>query len=366
MGTRVARQAPREGAVPERPELVGVETGRWLFTGRDGRLTAYLPVTGGILRWTQTRVGAQEWAGPDFLAAPRIRFVSLVQGADGYVHFLGRRNGQRPDGKAVVEIVHAIQYQTGRPMAEWRSLGNAFKDPAAGLKFGRPSGVVDADGTLHVFVRTGDGGVRLRREGRGGKWGGWEHLGGGQALHGLAPAVSATGRIELLAPGRRATHHWYQTEPGGPFHRGPDLRQTQVPGSLVGLETAQERLSFYGTERGSTGIVVQRPDSWPVRLGEVADGTQLAACRTLIDGDDCTALAHRGPGGTILMTAFVTESEADGVWWSDTGRHSAVGPGLAVDGTGRLTLAGIDDDGSLWVTRQTEGPGLTLGGWYRA
>ncbi|MDG4865093.1 hypothetical protein P8605_43780, partial [Streptomyces sp. T-3] len=271
---------------------VGVETGRWLFLGKDGRLTAYLPVADGIQRWTQARAGSRSWAGPEFFPSPKTRFVSLVQGADGYVHFLGRRARKRADGTLAVDIVHAIQYQTGRPLSEWRSLGNAFKDPEAARKFGRPSGAVDANGTVHVFVRDGAGRVHLRHEGKGGKWGPWQDLGGEQAVHGLAPAVTASGRIELLAPGRTAAHHWYQAETGGAFQRGPDIAQVPAPGSVVPLETARERVSYYWADRAGS-VVVQRPGAWPASLGGTADAAQLAAVRTYVDGYDCTVLAHR-------------------------------------------------------------------------
>ncbi|MFI8785383.1 hypothetical protein [Streptomyces sp. NPDC055105] len=356
-------QAP-EGRPGEYLEPVGVETGRWLFLGLDGRLTAYLPVAGGVQRWTQDRPGATRWTGPEFFAAPHVRFMSLTQGADGYVHLLGRRARRRADGTVTVDIVHAIQYQTGRPLSEWRGLGNPYKDPEAARKFGRPSGVADASGTVHVFVRNGAGGVHLRREGVGGKWQPWEDLGGEQAVHGLAPAVTASGRIELLAPARGSALHWYQAEAGGQLLRGQDIPQVPVAGSAVGLETARERVSFYWSDPVG-GIVAQRPGNWPVALGSATDDTQLAAVRTFIDGYDCTVLAHRGATGAIMLSAFVNESEANGVWWSDTGRRCVGGPGLAVDAYGRVTLAAVDESGALWISHQTEGQGLALGDWYR-
>ncbi|MER5949097.1 hypothetical protein ABT127_23900 [Streptomyces sp. NPDC001904] len=346
------------------PEPVGVEGGRWLFLGKDGRLTVYLPVKDGIRRWTQEAPGVPRWSEPVLLPAPRTRFVSLVQGADGYVHFLGRRDRRSPDGAATVDIVHAIQYQTGRPLSEWRGLGNPFKDLEGARKFGRPAGAVDHDGTVHVFVRDGAGGVHLRREGKGGKWLPWQDLGGDQALHGLAPAVTASGRVELLAPGRRAALHWYQTEPGGDFLRGYDIPQTPAVGSVAGVETARERLTFYWADRAG-GLIAQRPGVWPVALGGGADDTQIAAARAYVDGYDCTVLAHRGVTGTIQLAAFVSESEANGVWWSDTGRGCVGGPGLAVDWHGALTLAAVDESGTVWITHQTAGSGLSLGDWYR-
>ncbi|WP_240003169.1 hypothetical protein [Streptomyces cinnamoneus] len=37
----------------------------WLLRGKDGRLTAYAPVSGGVVRWTETRPGGPEWTGPE-------------------------------------------------------------------------------------------------------------------------------------------------------------------------------------------------------------------------------------------------------------------------------------------------------------
>lgn len=32
-------------------------------------------------------------------------------------------------GGVEVDVVHAVQYQTGRPLTEWRSLGNPHRTP---------------------------------------------------------------------------------------------------------------------------------------------------------------------------------------------------------------------------------------------
>ncbi|MDG4865094.1 hypothetical protein P8605_43785, partial [Streptomyces sp. T-3] len=69
--------------------------------------------------------------------------------------------------------------------------------------------------------------------------------------------------------------------------------------------------------------------------------------------------------GRAMLGAFVTESEAGGVWWSDTGRNCVGGPGLAVDAYGRVTLGAVDGDGALWITHQSDAGGLSLGDWYR-
>ncbi|MFC7511295.1 hypothetical protein ACFQV4_13915 [Streptomyces thermocarboxydus] len=63
----------------------------------------------------------------------------MAQGADAYVHFLGRRE-RLADGGVEVDVVHAVQYQTGRPLTEWRSLGNPHRTPEKAALLGAPRG----------------------------------------------------------------------------------------------------------------------------------------------------------------------------------------------------------------------------------
>lgn len=82
--------------------------------------------------------------------------------------------------------------------------------------------------------------------------------------------------------------------------------------------------------------------------------------RAVLDGYDCTVLAHRGLDGEVMVAACGTENEGAGVWWSPAGGPSAGAPALALDGHGRIVLALIGPDGTLRVARQGAGPGLAL------
>lgn len=93
-----------------------------LLRGKDGRLTAYAPVAGGVVRWTEDRPGGPTWTGPWLIEAPGLSGVTVAQGADGYAHLVGVRRRTGKDG-AQVDIVHATQFQTGRPLTAWHSLG---------------------------------------------------------------------------------------------------------------------------------------------------------------------------------------------------------------------------------------------------
>lgn len=95
--------------------------GAWLARGRDGRLTVYASAEGGLQRWTEERPGGPRWTRPEFFAAPHLTHLSLVQDSNDYVHFIGRRERRAAGKAAVVDITYAIQYQTGRPVSQWRS-----------------------------------------------------------------------------------------------------------------------------------------------------------------------------------------------------------------------------------------------------
>lgn len=85
--------------------------------------------------------------------------------------------------------------------------------------------------------------------------------------------------------------------------------------------------------------------------------------RTVLDGFDCTVLAHRGLEGTAVVGVGVTENEANGLWWSDTGASCQGVLALTHDAEGRLVMAVVGSDGAPRVARQTDGPGLNFDVW---
>jgi hypothetical protein len=334
--------------------------GRWLVPGKDGRLTAYARTRAGLLRWTETRPGGPGWTGPDFFAVPDLTHVSVAQGADGYVHFLSRRAIGKGDGPPAVDIVHAIQYQTGRPVTEWRSLGNPHKDPEKGARLGAPSGAVTSTGMVHVFARNAGGGLMMRREGGSG-WEAWADLKGSRVQDGLALITHASGHIEVLAGGENNAMRWVQTGRDGAFRSEPNISLTVAPGSATGLETAPDRATYYWTDPVNGGIVAHRPGGWVIPLGGAPAGEPVAALRAVLDGYDCTVLAHRDLGGQVLLAACGTENEGAGLWWSPAGERCAGAPALALDAYGRVVLGVIDVDGRLCIARQnTREGGLVM------
>jgi hypothetical protein len=169
----------------------------------------------------------------------------------------------------------------------------------------------------------------------------------------------------VFAPAGGVALTWSQPEPGAVPRRFPDVRPGALPGSAAALETAPGRLTWFWSDPAGAGLVCLRPGSWAVPLsGTPADGANVLL-RQVLDGYDCTVIAHRGRTGTVLVGVCGTEAEASGLWWGDTGRTCLGDPALAHDAHGRVVLAVMDPDGELWVARQGDGPGLSFADWLR-
>ncbi|MFF2012756.1 hypothetical protein ACFVWY_27285 [Streptomyces sp. NPDC058195] len=358
-GTR----APAPSSAPR--QVHGTPHGRWMPLGKDGRLTLYARTDGGLLRWTQRSAGGDRWDGPQFVPVAGLTDVTVVQGANAYVHFLGRRERAGADGPKA-DYVHAVQYQTGRPVTAWRSLGNFHREREAGLKAGAPAGAVDAQGTVFVFARNAGRGLQMRREGKGGKWGAWQDLKGAGLAAELVPSVTASGLVEVFAPSDSGVQQWRQDAPDGPLVTAQPSQFYALAGSATALETAPDRLTYYWTDANTAGVVAYRAGAWPLAVGGYPGDGAVVALRTPLDGYDCTVLAQRGAGGTLLIGVCGTEAEQGGVWWSDTTKECVGDPALALDGHGRVVVAMRGRDGGVSVARQEDGPGLTLSPhWHR-
>ncbi|MEU9289201.1 hypothetical protein AB0D57_32170 [Streptomyces sp. NPDC048275] len=364
MRTVERRRSASSGPDAASRAVAGTAEGSWLVRGKDGRLTAYVPCRGGLLRWTETRPGGPEWSPPVFHPVADLTHLAVAQGADTYVHFLGRRERRRPDGRVAVDVVHAIQYQTGRAVTEWRSLGNPHREPEKVLRFGAPAAAVDATGAVYVFARNAGGGLMLRRESKTGKWAPWVDLQGTDVQDGLTATAMSSGHVEVFAPAREAALHWIQPKPGGPLERSHDVRPAPLPGSVAVLETAPGRLTYFWTDP-ATGLVCHRRGGWTVPLGGSPGDGPNAVLRTVLDGYDCTVIAHRGASGSVLVGVCGTESESAGLWWVDTAVACLGAPALACDAHGRVVIAALDPDGALRVARQAPEPGLTFLDWVR-
>lgn len=345
------------GTGPDGPR--SVLDGRWLVRGPEGLLSAYVRTPGGLLRWTETTPGGPHWRGPDYFAAPDMAALSVAQGPNGFVHFVGRRTVRGKGGDSV-ELAHAIQYQTGRPLGEWTSLGNPHRDPARAPYIGSPVVSVAANGSTYVFLANASGALAVRRESAAGKWLPWQGIKCLGTRSDMAPVPHASGLMEALVPIGTGTMRCYQPMADEPLVRTPDLPFAPAEQSAVGIETAPGRVTYYWTDQATTGIQAYRDGGWVIPLGGSAAEGRLAAVRTMIDGYDCTVLAYRALDGQVVLGAFGTGNEGAGVWWAPTGEWCASAPALALDRAGRVVAAFLDADGRLRVARQGVEGGFTM------
>ncbi|GGX61062.1 hypothetical protein [Streptomyces hiroshimensis] len=356
----------------------------WLLRGSDGRLTAYAPAEGGVVRWTETRPGGPEWTGPELLAVPGLEpFLSIAQGAQGYVHLVGLRRREL-EGGTETDIVYATQFQSGRPPTNWRSLGSPHgQDRQRSEQIGAPTAAVDSAG-LHVFVRNAGGGVCGRRQDARGIWGPWADMKGSHVLDGLTAAATPAGRIELLGPASEFVLRWRQEQPGGPVRRVRNVPAKPGACSATAGVTGDDRVTHFWRDAadGSLQTLLPEPVAGEAGADAVTDtdtgaepatvsvgGTgsgPVAVLHAVLDGHACTVLAQRAASGLPAVAVCPSGDEALAAQWSETGEEFSGAPGLALDAAGRVTVAVLGMDGHLRVARQRgDAAGLALGPWQR-
>ncbi|MEU2490357.1 hypothetical protein [Streptomyces sp. NPDC007883] len=360
---RAARVTTSLPADPSLPPTTG-----WLLRGKDGRLSAYTPAADGVLRWTEKRPGGPEWIGPELFPAPGILpYLAIAQGSDGYVQLVALRRTPVAGGEVATDVVQAIQYQTGRPMRDWYALGTPYaQDRALAATIGLPAAVVDAEGSLHVFVRNAGGGVCGRAQVPNGKWNKWADLKGSGLLGLPAATVTDHGLMEVLAPTEDTVLRWNQETQGVKFQRADDIAFSAADGSVSSERTGRERLTHFWRDAATGAVHAWREGmAAPAALGGEGGTGPVAVLRTPVDGQDCTILAQRGADGRPALAAYPTEEESAGLNWTPTGESCVGAPALAIDGTGRVVLATLAADGSLCVTRQKSESGLAMEAWKR-
>ncbi|WP_329462532.1 hypothetical protein [Streptomyces sp. NBC_01431] len=347
-----------------RPTVTG-----WLRLGKDGRLSAYAPARGGVARWTETRPGGA-WTGPE-LVAPGTGLQShlaIAQGADGYVHMVALRHTPLEDGGTWAELVHAIQYQTGRPVKTWAVVGSPYprRDWQRGLKMGHPSIGVDSAGNAQIVVRNAFGGVSARGHEPSGKWAGWADLNGNGADRSISVVASEGGRMVIHAPSDTGVMRFERAAADAEFQELGKLAADPETGTIDGLPTGEGgRITFFLRDAKSGELRAWRGDGPTEPLGGAGSGP-VALLRKEIDGVDCTVLAQRDRDGRPAIAAYPTEQEAAGITWTATGEVCAGAPALTLDADGRIVLGVFTPDGGLRITRQRTGePGLALEPWQQ-
>ncbi|GAA3706046.1 hypothetical protein [Streptomyces tremellae] len=345
-------------------------SGAWLLRGKTGRLTAYAHTGDSLLWWTETAVGGPRWTGPGRLGLPSrgtVLSMAATQTTEGYVHLVALRRRPAPEGgTAPIDFVHAVQYQTGRALRDWQSIGSPYRDHAKAARMGAPSALTDAKGSLHVYVRNAEGRVSYRQQSPKGRFENWEsaRVEGVPVTGQVHTALRDDGVIEVYGPAAGRVLHWRRPTHDAAFARVEDEEPGAAlqPGSLSSERTGPGRLTCYWRDGATTRVRAWRPGADPADLGGPGSGP-LSVLRTPVDGVDCVILAGQGKDGRPALAAYPTEDEAAGLTWVPSGEPCRGTPALALDGEGRVALAAIGADGSLRVTRQKPEQGLALEAW---
>ncbi|WP_199549745.1 hypothetical protein [Streptomyces sp. N35] len=338
-------------------------TNQWLFLGKDGRLTAYALCAEGVRRWTETRPGGPQWNTQTF-AIPDLTHLALAQSQAGYVHLLGRRSRTEADGTVVVDFVHAVQYQSGRSLGSWHSLGNPYRDSGRAQRVGIPSCTVDHEGSLYVFIRNAGHGVQMAKESTKGPWGAWTNLKGTHVLDGLTAHTSASGHVEVLAPAQDRVLCWQQAKAGADPVRGDDIPLSARPGSISTVSSASAGLVHYWIDGQHGNVIAHLPghSSHIIAQGPLQGAAAAVPC--VLQGREFSVLALRDQGNQLVLMTHDPQQPGAGASGARLDDDGSGAPALAVDGLGRLTLATLSEAGQLHVTRQ-ETPGqLTLSSWH--
>ncbi|MDV9187136.1 hypothetical protein R6L23_02700 [Streptomyces sp. SR27] len=333
--------------------------GAWLTRGEEGRFSAYLPRDGEVLRWTERPDGG--WSGPDSLGGDGLNpFLAVGQGADRYVHLVGVR--PTTGGEGHVELVHSVQFQTGRPAAPWRSIGHSN---GKWRWTGNPTVAVDAQGRAHVFMRNGGGGLSVRAQKDAGGWHPWWDLHGSGTDPSPVAAVNGEGRVELLTTTDKGLLRYVQEEPGARPVRQDVLPAEVTFGTLATVTGPSGHVTlFYVDKAGKVRAWSPDRSLEPTTVGDAVGTGRLAATRCLIDGFDCTVLAQQSDDGRLALAAYPSEQEADGITWSETGDPQGDLATVLTRGLdGRLVAMALVGGAQLITTRQKAAEGLLLEGW---
>lgn len=341
----------------------------FLTRGTDGRLTAYAVLGGRIARWTERTPGGPEWGERELLDTPGLLPVlAVAQTQQGWVHLVSMRRTPRPGGGAKVEVMHAVQYQSGRPLGDWRSLGTPNGHADKGREIGVPAVVVDGEGCLHAFARNFGRGVNWLSQRPDGSWTSWEDINGSEVRDGLVAVLDDDGHPELFAPSADGVLRWRRDDEGR-MREVHDDRMPLFPApgtAITALLTGPGRVTVYGCDVRDRMLHAYRTDRATTPIGSTG-GEGVTALRMPIEGYDCTVLLQRSAEGAVAVGAYPTEQEHGALWWERTGGTGVREPDAAIDAFGRLVIASLDGDGRLAVVRQDIAvSGLALGGWVTA
>ncbi|WP_329414643.1 hypothetical protein OG802_27460 [Streptomyces sp. NBC_00704] len=333
--------------------------GDWLIRGRDGRLAVYLMSDDAVLCRAERFPGGP-WEAPRRIGGDQQvhPVLGLGQGADEYAHLATWWTTR----KGVTGLVHSTHFRPLLAALDWAPLGHPDRK---GGRTGTPAVAVDAEGRAHVFVRKGGGGVGLIVQKEKGGWEPWRDLEGQGVEEPPVAVAAATGRVEAYAAVPGGILHWSRPAQDAEPELTGSLDAPVRAGTLRALATSAEHTTvFYTDESGD--LWAWRSGAKAVRLLAAAGPGPVAAVRTELDGHDCTLLAQRSASGRVAFTAYPTERESAGAWWTESGPQLPADAvvALAKDHQDRVVAAALSPStGDLLLTRRKDEPGLALTAW---
>lgn len=356
--------APHDVA-PRRPTYSGRMNGDWLIRGRDGRLCIYLTSDDAVLCRAEQAPGGP-WQAPRRVGGgQKVHPVLAVgHGVDGYAHLVS----WRPTAPGESGLVHSTHFRPLLSPMDWASLGHPDKK---GARTGTPAVAVDAQGRAHVFVRAGDGGLRMIAQKEKGGWGPWRELEERPETEGFemqGPPVAVVGEsgcVEVYAVVGGGILRRRQAEPARRLEAAEFLRTPVRPGTLRALATSPEHTTlFYADDSGD--LCAWRPGAEPVAVLTAAGPGPMAAVRRERDGREGVLLAQRSADGRVAFAAYrAGEGTADG--WTESGPALPDDAEVALgrDHEGRVVAAALSPSTSrLLVARlQDDEPGPAPTAW---
>ncbi|MFJ1866988.1 PIG-L family deacetylase [Streptomyces sp. NPDC088097] len=320
----------------------------WLTEGVPGRLWAFAALDGRMAVWNRAPSGT--WAGPTLLPGAGIDpGATTARFPDGRIAVLATRTtlGTRPADYRR-EVVCALQSAPDGPFGPWESLGTpeAGDEPGTSAISG-PSGAVDPEGRLTVYLRDTRRTLRARVRPPSGSLGDWQRLGGADLQSDPVTVTDAAGRRHVYATTTGSVLAWTQPAPGaalsGPFTTG--LPATTVPLSAA-PEGAGVRLYF------------RRPDSGAVRNALVTAGPGAPRVTDLAESGGRAGYGAVGVAGRVLSgrsdTGTVSLGSPGGPpTWAESRMLYAGAPSAVQDRTGATTTVALGLDAELHTTTTT-------------
>ncbi|MFK0291374.1 PIG-L family deacetylase [Streptomyces sp. NPDC090442] len=352
----------------------------WVRPARDGRLTAFAVLAGAAYGWAETRPGSGRFGAPVRIGGELLQGqLHVVRHPDGALQlFASRTILPGPGTEHRRELVAARQTGTGRDgvpaFGPWESLGSPDPEPVRSLEIGFPAAVAAPDGTVHLFVRTWDGGIGHRSGPHGGQWSPWDRLEGPagvgtlraspQIVDGIDACVDSDGLVHLVAPSVRTVQHWVSKEPGAAPRPGATtgLPEPGGPISIVPLAGGLVRIAYRqsGTARVLLAERQRALGTWRVAGQCERAGGYGRVALAPAGGADRMVLAARDDAGDVR----VAMAQAGPKPWQRCRLSHSAAAGVAHDAAGRAVLVALGNDGRLYAARQARaGQTAPFQGW---